>query len=331
MKKMLGIFRLPELYCALLLAASLVVGFALRVSVENVVLRQGPSMENVSLPVTKKMREGEMFQVELDIKNAYRTSYDLRVVPDDCAEGIVINGQNLDVRSNPGRCDFTKGFWLNDSVTAPHRVGDRTHYTFYLRNNGGNAGLNVFINQTSFLTRVMNVAALVFFALLCMFVARRFKLRGGILFLFLLGVLIRTVFFANVPYTTYSNDVDGHVAYVQYVLDNHAIPGVDDCWTCYHPPVYYVTAELSFVFGEWAGVSGPDWLAISIMDYDGFAAEAETIGRSLAVEDVFYVVDSEIHLAVAFFDQRPEFLIKLFNVGRFAVQNQFVASCDYLQ
>ena len=256
MKKLFRIFRFPELYCALLLVASLVVGFALRVSVENVVLRQGPSMENVSLPVTKKMREGEMFQVELDIKNAYRTSYDLRVVPDDCAEGIVINGQNLDVRSNPGRCDFTKGFWLNDSVTAPHRVGDRTHYTFYLRNNGGNAGLNVFINQTSFLTRVMNVAAVVFFALLCMFVARRFKLRGGILFLFLLGVLIRTVFFANVPYTTYSNDVDGHVAYVQYVLDNHAIPGVDDCWTCYHPPVYYVTAAPAFVLGNWIGVTG---------------------------------------------------------------------------
>ena len=256
MKKLLGIFRLPELYCALLLAASLVVGFALRVSVENVVLRQGASMEKVSLPVTKKMRDGEVFQVELDIKNVYRTPYDLRVVPDDCAEGIVINGQNLEIRSEPGRCNFTKGFLLDDSVTSPHRVGDRTHYTFYLKNNGGNAGLNVFIYQTSFLTLVANVGAVVFFALLCMFVARRFKLRGGILFLFLLGVLLRTVFFANVPYTTYSNDVDGHVAYVQYVLDNHAIPGVDDCWTCYHPPVYYVTAAPAFVLGNWMGVSG---------------------------------------------------------------------------
>ena len=123
MKKLLGIFRLPELYCALLLAASLVIGFALRVSVENVVLRQGASMEKVSLPVTKKMRDGEVFQVELDIKNVYRTPYDLRVVPDDCAEGIVINGQNLEIRSEPGRCNFTKGFLLDDSVTAPHRDG----------------------------------------------------------------------------------------------------------------------------------------------------------------------------------------------------------------
>ena len=260
MKKFLKIFRQPELYIVVLLVACILAGLLLRVKVENVVLQRGESVEEVSLPITKKMRSGEFFQVELDIKNPYRSSYDMRVVPDDCAESIVVNGKALEMEHIQNRCDFSKGFLLEDSVLAPNRVGDKTHYSFFLKNNGGDAGLNLFIYQTSFLTKASNFAAVVLFALLCLLLARRFKLRGGLLLLFFVGVVFRTVFFANVPYTTYSNDVDGHVAYVQYILEKHAVPGVDDCWTCYHPPVYYATAAPSFVLGESLGVTGPTGL-----------------------------------------------------------------------
>jgi hypothetical protein len=77
-----------------------------------------------------------------------------------------------------------------------------------------------------------------------------------------MGALLRCFFCAATPYTTYSNDVDGHVSYVQFVLEKHAIPGVDDCWTCYHPPVYYVASSPSFVLGEWLGISGTSGLQV---------------------------------------------------------------------
>ena len=248
MKFLKKIVALPELYCILLFIVTLVVGLAYRVSVENVSLTRNGSQENVSLPITQKMDEGELFQVELDING--KVSYDLKVIPDDCAESIMVNGESIDLRSFRGRCDFSKGFVLPDSVLSPHRVGERTHYIFFLKNNGGNAGLNVFVLQSSVLSVALNALSIFWLALFCLMLARRLKFGWGLAFLIFAAVFFRAVFFANIPYTTYSNDVDGHVAYVQYILEKHAIPGVDDCWTCYHPPVYYASAGPSFVVSE---------------------------------------------------------------------------------
>lgn len=248
MKFLKKIATLPELYCVILLLVTLMVGLAFRVTVENVSLAKSGSEEKVSLPISQKMNEGERFQVELDISG--KVSYDLKVIPDDCAESIMVNGEAIDLRDIHGRCDFAKGFILPDSVLSAHRVGDHTHYIFSLKNNGGNAGLNIFVLQSSVLSVALNALTVFWLALLCLMLARRLKFGWGLAFLIFVAVLFRAVFFANVPYTTYSNDVDGHVAYVQYILDKHAIPGVDDCWTCYHPPVYYASAAPSFVMSE---------------------------------------------------------------------------------
>lgn len=262
MKRVISFFKLPELYCVILLAACIVAGLAMRVSIDNIVLVRDNSPEEVSFPVAKKMNDGELFKIELDIHDPFHIAYDLRVVPDDCAESIFENGNEIDVSEIHDRCNFSKGFVLVDSVLALHRVGDRTHFIFNLKNNGGDAGLNLFIYQKSPSAAAANVGAVVFFALLCMLVARRFKLRGALLFLFFIGVILRAVFFANIPYTTYSNDVDGHVAYVQYIIEKHEIPPADACWSCYHPAFYYLSAAPSFVLGDWAGVSGTTGLQV---------------------------------------------------------------------
>ena len=262
MKRIIVFFKLPELYCAILLVACVVAGLAMRVTIDNAVLIRDNSSEEVSFPVAKKMNEGELFQMELDIHDPFHIAYDLRVVPDDCVERVFENGSEIKVSKIHDRCNFSKGFVLADSVLAPHRVGDKTHFIFYLKNNGGDAGLNLFIYQKSLSSAVANVGAVVFFALLCMLLARRLKLRGALLFLFFIGIILRTVFFANIPYTTYSNDVDGHVAYVQYIIEKHEIPPADACWSCYHPAFYYLSAAPSFVLGDWAGVSGTTGLQV---------------------------------------------------------------------
>ena len=254
MKFLKKIFAIPELYCVLFLVLSIAAVLECRVSVKNVVLQRGNSEENVSLPIIQRMNEGEYFQGDLDI--AGNLPYDLKIIPDDCVESIIVNGQQLELKGIQGLCDFSKGFILPDGLTAPHRVGDKTHYIFYLKNNGGDAGLNIFVLQSSVVSMALNVVTIFFFALLCLVLARRLKFGWGLAFLIFAAVLFRAVFFANIPYTTYSNDVDGHVAYVQYILEKHAVPGVDDCWTCYHPPVYYASASPSFVAGQLLGLPG---------------------------------------------------------------------------
>ena len=207
MKFLKKFFAIPELYCVLILLLSIAAVLACRVTVKNVVLQRGNTEENVSLPIIQKMDAGELFQVDLDI--AGNVSYDLRIVPDDCTESIIVNGQQLNLAGIHGLCDFSKGFILPDSLTAPHRVGDKTHYIFYLKNNGGDAGLNIFVLQSSAISIAMNVVTIFSFALLCLVLARRFKFGWGLAFVIFAAVLFRAVFFANVPYTTYSNDVDG--------------------------------------------------------------------------------------------------------------------------
>lgn len=252
--------KLPELYCVLVAILSIVGILYFRVTVENVVLIKGDTQENLSLPVSQKMERGDLFQIELDVSG--NSSYDLKVIPDDCADAIIVNGESLNLNEFHGRCDFNKGFVLSDSLLAAHRIGNRTHYTFYLRNNGGNAGLNVFVLQTSGNLRFLHVLAVIAFALLCFFVALRLKLGPGIALVIFLTVLLRTFFFINISYTTYSNDVDGHVAYVQYILEKHEIPPADACWSCYHPAFYYLMSSPSFVLGEWVGIPGPSGLQV---------------------------------------------------------------------
>lgn len=256
MEYMKKFFRLPELYVVLLLAACLVVGLMFRITIENVTLYQDDARENLSLPILKDMDDGMLFQVELDVVGAHGRAYDLKVIPDDCVSKVEVDGHSVDLDSFPGHCDYTRGFVLKDSVIALYRMGGPTHFVFHMRNKGGPGGLNVFVERPPFLVRSMNVAAVILFAFLCMLVARRLGLGWEIATIVLMGALLRGVFFVNIPYTMFTYDVDGHVSYVQHILQKHEIPKAEDCWSCYHPPVYYVASAPSFLIGDWLGITG---------------------------------------------------------------------------
>ncbi|MBR4915484.1 MAG: glycosyltransferase family 39 protein [Fibrobacter sp.] len=245
----------PECLCVLVLFFSLWGALAFHPQIENVRLFQGMDEQEGSLPVLKKMEKGERFRVEFDVESRSE-SYDLAIIPDDCAEEVVINGHVVDLRGFVDRCNFSKGFVLSDSLISLYRVGSRTHYSFSLMNEGGDAGLNARVSQTSPLRVSMGVLAVLSLGLLCFFVARRFGFGWVPAVIILLAVVIRAVFLMNVSYTNFTYDVDGHVSYVQYIIENHSVPSTDDCWTCYHPPVYYVSAVPSYLFGEWLGLSG---------------------------------------------------------------------------
>ena len=92
MKRVISFFKLPELYCVILLAACIVAGIAMRVTFDDVKLIRNGATEDVAFPIAKKMNNGEFFQEEMDVRNTFGIEYDLRVVHDDCAESYVMNG-----------------------------------------------------------------------------------------------------------------------------------------------------------------------------------------------------------------------------------------------
>ena len=249
---MKNLFKSLELYCVIGILICFGILHYGQVRVENIVLHQGLTESLIILPLSQSMGVGERFSVSFVVSNPLNAPYDINIIPDDCAESIIVNGNAISLM-NYDRCNFGKGFWLKDSVTSPHRVGNRTHYEINLMNKGGIAGINIFPKDYSTLLFFMKLMIAIFTGLTMASIAKRFKLNRFLLLCILIGVFLRFAMFYAMPYTQFTMDVEGHLSYIQYIVDNHSIPDAKDCWTCYHPPVYYTSAVPSFLLSGLIG------------------------------------------------------------------------------
>lgn len=272
MKCVKKFFCIPELYCLLLLCAGIFLFFGSRFAVENVGYRQLNAERKATFPIAEQFREGERFEVFFDVRTKLGEAFALKVIPDDCAETVKINGNKISLFHFPGRCDYSNGFVLPSDSIAKYADGENIHFEFLVRNNGGIGGLNVKSEMlSSFAGALSYVLMLVSFTAFFGFLFRRFRI--GLLPRILLtaGVLLRTLMFSSLSYTQYSYDVDGHLDYIKIVAEKHEVPGTDDCWTCYHPPVYYA-------------VSSVPWLLGSVLHFDGpSAVQLESLFLSIFV------------------------------------------------
>lgn len=81
-------------------------------------------------------------------------------------------------------------------------------------------------------------------ALVVVWVAARMEVSGPG-FLAWTVVMISAVWYAHLTdYGMRSYDWWGHDAYVNYLVDNHRFPSPGQCWTCYHPPLYFMVAAV---------------------------------------------------------------------------------------
>lgn len=241
------IFKSIEFYCAIGILICFSILHYGQIRVENVVLRHGNAEKQTILPISQNMDAGEWFNVRFSISNPLNIPYDLNIIPDDCAESLTVNGFAFSLNGYSDKCNFNKGFWIPDSVTSPHRVGNRTSYEILLMNKGGIAGINVFPKVDSILLFLLKFMIALLVGIIVILVAKRLKLNTFLIACILAGVLLRFAMFYAMPYNQFSMDVEGHLAYIQYIIDNHSIPSAKDCWSCYHPPVYYASVIPSFM------------------------------------------------------------------------------------
>ena len=246
----------PEFIAAFCFVVFLALGIVSNITIENVVYAQGGMAEEVSLPFSREIEANTPFTMEFDIVNRYGLSYDMWIIPDDCADSVTVGKETLDLGGVRGHCDFSKGFLLTDSALAPLQQGENTHYSVSMHNGGGPGGMMAFVKMTSVVGEIVKILAMVSFTLLVVLVARRLRLGKPLIMLLFVGILFRCFFFMATPYKKFSMDVEGHIEYVQYILENHSIPNETDCWSCYHPPVYYVAAAPSYALSEFLGMPG---------------------------------------------------------------------------
>lgn len=249
------ILHTPELYVSILLFAAAVACCVSGVGIKDAKLQVGNQpAEKTTLPVAQKFEEP--FNVSFKVSNLLEKEFDLRIIPDDCATALRVNGEEVSLAGRTGLCDYGHGFILNHEELAGLNVKDGAEVEVAVTNKGGNGGVDVLIEQASDpMASCLRIFAMILLAILSLLFARRMNVGVLVAVMIALGVALRFGFYLDLPkYDKFGHDVDGHVAYVKYIAENHAIPADNECWTCYHPPVYFVASVPAWEMGR---ISGP--------------------------------------------------------------------------
>ena len=241
MKKLMKkILREPLLY---LLPLLLLAGFWLipaSPGVSDVILTASGIPYADSFPVsTHKIRENSEFSLSfsLDIKNNKEAVY--KFYPDDCILGIKINEKDFPAERIKNACDYNKGITLNFSEFAQSGINI---IEFQMKNNGGPGGMRIDYAYNGFSSVGFKQ---ILFAILLLIAAalalRKFKFGIPATLLVLLGIGIRLIYFSYTSPTERVYDMDyGHLVYINMIIEKQQIPKTDACWSCNHPPLYYL-------------------------------------------------------------------------------------------
>ena len=172
MKKYL---KTPEFIAAICFFFFFALGIFGNISVKNVNFVQNGKTESVSLPFGRDIEINKPFNMEFDIVSPYNFSYNMWIIPDDCADKVAVNNNVIDLSKFKDNCSFSKGFMLPDSVIAPYRQSGTTHYVMTLRNMGGPGGFMLFVKMNSIVGYAINVLAFISLSLFFAFIARRLR------------------------------------------------------------------------------------------------------------------------------------------------------------
>lgn len=257
--------KFRELFLLLGIAVVAFLHWAVSPSMGNAVLHRGAANDLASLPISIPMGDGETFSVELDVFAGFGGDFTIEFHPDDCVTGLTVNGIGLPFRNYPGYCSWNSGFKLSKSEMQKY-VGSGVaefHIEMSLRNKSGLGGLTTAMTAGSPLMSLFSILFYLCVGGLIFSVGKRFRIDSRLLLIFFFGLLLRVGYTQNTFYDERGHDTGGHIHYIQIVANDLRIPASNECWTCYHPPVYYIAGAGVWKISEWAGVTpqnGLQWL-----------------------------------------------------------------------
>ncbi|MBN2535733.1 MAG: hypothetical protein JXB88_22835 [Spirochaetales bacterium] len=65
------------------------------------------------------------------------------------------------------------------------------------------------------------------------------KERAVIIFLFVLSILVRIIYFSHTDPFTRTDDAPGHFEYIEFIAEKMSLPAANELEQSYHPPLYY--------------------------------------------------------------------------------------------
>ncbi|TSC79036.1 MAG: hypothetical protein G01um101425_882 [Candidatus Peregrinibacteria bacterium Gr01-1014_25] len=211
--------------------------------------REGlPPLETI-LPVAIKTEKSRM-RVEVPLDVGRWSTRQLRVIPDDCLEGLWINDHPVTVPPEH-RCDYGGGVAL-DLSSALH-IG-RNVLRADISDAGNVGGLRIVPHSLAVAPLLARVFLLILVAWYGWRIARRIASTApqrGAAFVIIAALLVHLVYVLGTTYVTRGHDATAHLEYVQYIAEHWRLPPVDEGWEYFHPPLYYALGAVWLVGSQW--------------------------------------------------------------------------------
>ena len=231
----------PLFYLLPLLVIAYLMTIIPSAEISSVKLTRKNVTENIKLPYSIEMPEGEIFLISFNLAVKGKSAK-FNIIPDNCLQEILINGRNFSLDGIKGICDYSKGAYFDFSEYVQE---GQNHFELRVKNDGGPAGLRIETPYNGFNSlSLMNYVFTLLFLLSAALILRKFKFKLVAVFIILLGIVVRLVFYTYTGPMQFSYDTGGHLHYIQIISEEKRIPKIDENWSTYHPPLYYVISAM---------------------------------------------------------------------------------------
>jgi len=234
--------REPLFYLLLLLAVAYIIITPARMEFSNVKSTKNNNTENIKLPYSFNSEKSEEFTISFNLSIKNKRTAKFNIIPDDCIQEILINGKTFPLDGIKGLCDYSKGAYFDFSKYVQE---ESNFFEIRVLNHSGPGGLKIQTPYNGF--KSLSFMHYVFTLLLLFSIAlilRKFKFEFIAISIILLGIVVRLILYSYVEPNQYSNDTNGHLKYVQIISEKKYLPKNDECWSCFHPPLYYITSAI---------------------------------------------------------------------------------------
>ena len=208
-------------------------------NVSDVVLTIDRISSSESFPIsTYKIKNNSEFSVSFNMNIKKNENAVYRFYPDDCILGIEINGNAFPPEKVKKPCDYDNGTVI-DLSEYTHKGLNKIE--LQIKNYGGLGGFKMEIPYNEFKSFIFTLLLLLSIAL----ILRKFKFRFIAISIILLGIVVRLILYSYIGPMRFSYfDIDGHLQYIQIISEEKRLPKINEGWSTYHPPLYYVISAV---------------------------------------------------------------------------------------
>jgi len=232
------ILREPLFYLLPLLAVAYLIVIPAKVEILDAKTTRSNVTENIKLPYSNSsdIKEEFLISFKLDVKNNGSVKYNL--IPDDCIQEILINEKKFPIEGVKGICNYIRGAYFDFSEYTQKGLND---FRIRIINNGGPGGLRIEVPYNGFKSLSIMHYIFTFFLLLSIaLILKKFKFKFIANMIILLGISVRLITYAYMGPTQSPFDVGAHLEYIQIVAEEQRVPTINEGWSTYHPPLYYL-------------------------------------------------------------------------------------------